>query len=231
MLALFFLLVAQSEEPGSTPRDLLTRTECPNNTLVSLDPNKLRAGDKILAVDEWLITKDQPLDEVLLLHCPGQEVRVTIEGRDGVREERMTLVGRLIFAPAIEKRPSSAIVIPPKGLTKPKPEWHWYGWQTGLSDLASTVLFFGSAEAQSGFVFVVSLLGYAIVPPIIHGAHGNGVRAAISLGMRVVAPLAIGFITAQAADDGLTGVAIGLFTMPVAMLIDDAAVAWEPHEE
>lgn len=230
MLALLFLLVAQSEEPGSTPRDLLTRTECPNNTAVSLASDKLRPGDKILAIDEWLITKDQPLDEVLALHCPGQEVRVTIEGRDGVREERMTLKTR-VFAPPIERRPATSLVLPPKVKPKPNPAWHWYGWQTGLADLASTALFFGSIDAESGPVLVVSLIGYAIVPAIIHGAHGNGVRAALSLGMRLVAPLAIGFIAGNAADEGLVGVGVGLFVMPVAMLIDDVAVAWEQDKE
>jgi hypothetical protein len=80
-----------------------------------------------------------------------------------------------------------------------RPSFVTYGLPIVVLDLAATATCIGAGtmmpvEKSPGMtprdrVMVGALLGYSVNGPIIHGLHGNGRRAALSLGVRVLGPL------------------------------------------
>jgi hypothetical protein len=133
-------------------------------------------------------------------------------------------------------------------LTEPtmarKPRTSWYGWQTLISDGAALALLVGAGGSKnnSGALLAASGLTYTFGGPIVHWAHGNGGRGAVSLGLRVGAPIGLGllgFAVGSALDSGRSenygGIVFGalgfVIGIPTAIAIDAAVIAREPVED
>jgi hypothetical protein len=123
------------------------------------------------------------------------------------------------------------------GAPTPNVETRWYGWQTLIADgcvmalSAADYALIGPEEA--GALSLVAALTYWGATPIIHIEHEQGRRSGISVGLRLVLPLA-GAISGLALAQNCTfyrcdGVAWGAATgMVSAMAIDAAFLAHEP---
>lgn len=114
----------------------------------------------------------------------------------------------------------------------------WYGYQTLAADGAATGLLVGAILTHknvSKTLFALSAATYLIASPVIHGANEEPGKALGALGLRVAAPVSLGFlgIIAGAASDshgnwgaplagGVIGFGLGIIT---AMAIDAAALA------
>lgn len=114
----------------------------------------------------------------------------------------------------------------------------WYGYQTLAADGAATGLLFGAIVTHrklSTTFFALSAATYLIASPVIHGANEEPGRALGALGLRVAAPVSLGFlglIVGAASDThgnwgvplagGMIGLGLGIIT---AMAIDAAALA------
>jgi hypothetical protein len=120
----------------------------------------------------------------------------------------------------------------------------WYGWQTLLADGASVGIAAAGAAAGSGAVALVGLGGYVAGAPIVHVAHGQGWRAALSLGGRLLLPIGVGAFAGAVTtpkpcdphgfgpclnqlDAPLTGALVG---MVLASGLDAFLNAYEPAE-
>jgi hypothetical protein len=150
------------------------------------------------------------------------------------------------WAPAVA--PSSASSVDPA----------WYGWQTLIADTADIGLVLvalkTSDSSSTGAAVALGAVGFIMPAPLIHFAHGQGVRAAISVGLRLGLPLLLGgagMITGEgscggssppasgsvdlsglqcigeAVQGGVIGAAVG---MGFAVLIDASALAWAPRD-
>jgi hypothetical protein len=121
-----------------------------------------------------------------------------------------------------------------------EPSGLWYGWQTLATDGGVLLLMVvvGSTELSNGggaAPWVVGLTAYALGGPIVHLAHGNPGRGALSLAMRLGMPLLFGYLGVQAEGcrsgsefcglgGALIGGSLGIIT---AITIDAAFVARE----
>jgi len=106
----------------------------------------------------------------------------------------------------------------------------WYGWQTYSADALAAVLILDSGHDESAGILGVGL--YAFGAPLIHWAHGDGGRAGVSLGARLVAPV-IGLVAAtenDGEDDDVLGgiIAAGVVAGFVALV--DGALASEEDD-
>ena len=150
------------------------------------------------------------------------------------------------FEPApLEGNPLDARPLPIAPLIAPNAKWQppegprWYGWQTLAIDAAAITLVFGALALQeddaSPLIGVLGAATYGIGAPVVHVVHRNYGRALGSLGMRVLAPIAIGLIGVQLEDCsgdelfcGAAGLVIGgLIGISGAMAVDSAALAYE----
>lgn len=125
------------------------------------------------------------------------------------------------------------------GEPTPNVATRWYGWQTLIADgcviglSAADYAWVGPEEA--GPLSLVAALAYWGATPIIHSEHEQAVRGGISVGLRLVLPLAGalgGLALAQNCGfyrcDGVGwGAAAGMVS---AMAIDAAFLAHEPVE-
>lgn len=111
----------------------------------------------------------------------------------------------------------------------------WYGWQTLMLDALWMVGIPASLKDQNGTgLFLVSGVDYLLGAPIVHWAHGHGVKGAGSLFMRIT-PLVAGIAIAAGGsgngDEGLsnffTGLAVLYVGGVVAAAIDAAVLAHE----
>jgi hypothetical protein len=105
-------------------------------------------------------------------------------------------------------------------------------------DAAAITLVFGALALQeedaAPFIGVLGAATYGIGAPVVHAVHGNYGRALGSLGLRVIAPIAIGLIGMQledCSDDaflcGAAGLVIGgLVGVSGAIAVDAAALAY-----
>lgn len=86
-----------------------------------------------------------------------------------------------------------------QGAPPPEPERSWYGWQTMIpvgTAYAGAVALVALKETREGWPFA-ALLGVALLSgPTVHLAHGEGIRAAGSLGLNLGLPLAGGLLGA-----------------------------------
>jgi hypothetical protein len=99
----------------------------------------------------------------------------------------------------------------------------WYGWQVLLVDAASVGLVAWGIERERTDLIVGGSLGFVAVPPAIHLLHGQPLREVRdSLGVRVGAPLTMGYVALRVAESacadgdtrcgaawGLSGLAMG----------------------
>jgi hypothetical protein len=118
----------------------------------------------------------------------------------------------------------------------------WYGWQTLIADgLTSCIFVVAAAQERSRDqdpYLVVGALGWFLAPPIIHFAHGNVAEGFGSLGLRVAPVLFILMAVAQcyqtsSGDEGgcTALLALGVLSIPAAVIIDAAVFAYDEHEE
>jgi len=111
--------------------------------------------------------------------------------------------------------------------TETEPDRRWYGYATLLVDAAAITV---SVWTDNGWIW---LGGYLIGPPIVHVVNGNGVGAAGSFALRLLAPLlggviALPFAVDAPGYDGVVGhLAIGVVLGTLTAIIADAAgLAW-----
>jgi hypothetical protein len=94
----------------------------------------------------------------------------------------------------------------------PAPQRVWYGWQTLAVDGAALgtmgVAFAVKDQNAAAGLAYMSLGTYALGPPAVNIAHGNGFGALRSLGVRVLAPPAGALVVG--AFGGAAGFAVGL---------------------
>jgi hypothetical protein len=113
-------------------------------------------------------------------------------------------------------------------------ETKWYGWQTLTSDgttLAATGITALAFKAEGYAPAIVFLAGYLVPSPIIHAAHGNGIAALGSVGLRVGMP-GLGILAGAAIGSGLLeqfawAVVLGGIGAAGAIAIDAAVLGYE----
>jgi hypothetical protein len=150
-------------------------------------------------------------------------------------------VGDVILAPAVVEPPEPESWRPGlRSSWKPRREpatSRWYGEPILIGDgTAYTCLLLAAAfdmkETYQAFV-PPALLGYALVGPITHLAHGNWGRTGLSLLTRGVLPIVGLVIGAQGCQSGSGDcfeglVALGAVGMVAASALDIAVIAREP---
>lgn len=109
-----------------------------------------------------------------------------------------------------------------------RPRRRWYGWQTLIVDGGATLALLALAarsDTNGDDAWLTGIaVAYSVAPPIIHLAHGHPGKALLSLGIRVVGPLAI----ASGVSNHNPGIGVfGLLAIPAAISIDAAAIARE----
>lgn len=117
----------------------------------------------------------------------------------------------------------------------------WYGSQTLASDAIATGMLLTAASSESGGLATLSLVTYLLVPPVIHGAHGQAGMSFASFGIRLSFPLLGMTVGSASADCGgedkemfcglseaMLGFGVGALS---AMVIDGAFLAWESPPE
>jgi hypothetical protein len=131
-------------------------------------------------------------------------------------------------------------------------ERQWYGWQTLLIDgvsLGSMPLEVGSSSFAStptaSYLFVGSMSGYLLGPPLVHALHGSWARAATDLALRAGA-VALGGLVGSAMPELApscdpvrascltvnTNGGVVVFALAGAMIastIDASFLGWEAH--
>ncbi len=137
-----------------------------------------------------------------------------------------TLMAASAFAPTSAPQPFRQKV--------PAPATRWYGAPALILDGATMGLLLGGLAARQAAVVPVSMLVYLASAPINHVAHGHGVQALRSLGLRAAPLLAAGLIIARtegheesSSDAVVVADALVLVGVPVIMLIDDLVIARE----
>jgi hypothetical protein len=150
---------------------------------------------------------------------------------------------------------AAAIVAVPAHADEPAPETRWYGYQTFLSDAASTALFMLGPQGtilcctDRPGLMVLGAAGYLLGAPLVHLiGHDQPGTALKSLGLRVALPIGgaiAGALIGGIADSGTThsqdwdgppgwfiGGAVGfVLGIPLAMIIDWSVLSREPVEQ
>ena len=141
-----------------------------------------------------------------------------------------------------QSSPSADAALRPLGAA---PARTWYGNQTIVVDVASTLLMVGGLAGHVDAVFLIGLAGYAFGGPAIHAVHGRPEITLASFFVRFAVPAVTGLIGAGIGDatlrrqpsfnDGsflsppvagaLVGVPLG---MVGAMVLDSSLLAWTP---
>ncbi len=118
----------------------------------------------------------------------------------------------------------------------------WYGYQTLAVDCAAATLLVAGIAGPRPVrkVFLpLSLVTYLVASPVVHTAHQRGDVGVGALGLRIVAPVALGvvglLVGASGRDSswgaplvgGFIGVTLGVIT---AVVIDAAALARETQK-
>lgn len=110
----------------------------------------------------------------------------------------------------------------------------WYGWQTLVVDGAGLLVGALAASNESSGIGALASLNYAFGAPIVHAAHGEGIRSLASIGLRTALPGAVGLLgyalsdgNGSSADSAVyTGIVLGALG---AIAIDAGVVAYEEH--
>lgn len=137
----------------------------------------------------------------------------------------------------------------PVRLTKPEVETvapesesdsRWYGWQNLILDGSLAFLMIGGAVLESEEAAGVGALGYLIGGPIVHWSHGNIAEGFGSLGLRVAAAgvLLVGTalcvsnaLSGNSSDGGCVVAMVGVASVPAAIAIDAAVLAYDAAPE
>lgn len=117
----------------------------------------------------------------------------------------------------------------------------WYGWQTLGTDVAAYATVGVGAATENPYVAAGGVGLWLLGPPAIHLSHGEKERAALSLGGRVVLPLASGWIADllvkdsgcccdHTCKDGFEAV-LGGFCGVLAASVLDAVIAWDSDDD
>jgi hypothetical protein len=128
----------------------------------------------------------------------------------------------------------SLVYAAPATAQKPgNPVEKWYGWQILVTDLAAFGFFLLSdyseeqAPSAEDYLKGAGVVSIALGGPAVHVAHGRSREAMFSLGLRVVAPIAVGVVVYELADDGRHGTgkisaagAAFLVTLAVGAVVD-----------
>ena len=147
--------------------------------------------------------------------------------------------------PVSPPAPRAIALAPPAAApSEPPSTSSWYGWQIVLLDAGAVVVVAASDSSGRGTSTALVLGGvgiYALGGPVTHVLHGQKLRGAASLGLRVGAPLLGGLLGAGAGGGpcvdtdaknscaaagvyGALGAAVGALT---AMVIDDGVLAYD----
>lgn len=136
-------------------------------------------------------------------------------------------------------RPANAqatVVLPPP---TEQTTTEWYGWQTILSDTATSLttaaLFANTGSNAIPVSALNGTLGYGLGPPLIHLFHRRPLIALADLALRIAAlaiGTALGGALSKCVPDGdwscvgpsAVGAGIGMLT---AAVVDGAALSWE----
>jgi hypothetical protein len=113
-----------------------------------------------------------------------------------------------------------------------RPKKVWYGWQTLVVDGAGLLVGALAASNDSGGMAGVASLNYAVGAPIVHAAHGEGIRALASIGLRTALPGAVGLLAYAVSDNSSDESAIygGIVLGAIgAMALDAGVLAYEEH--
>jgi hypothetical protein len=172
--------------------------------------------------------------------------KASASGRTEVVDDAAQPIVAISPSPSTDgPHPSHSIASPVAAAVPSSSPRSWYGWQTLLSD--ALVFGVGAGLATDWFARPVTdaeLLGvaaaFALIPPIIHLAHGRPAAALADFGVRVAAPvalagagMAIDLATSGPCDDGdlcLRGLggllAGGVAGLVLAVTLDAAGFAW-----
>jgi len=131
--------------------------------------------------------------------------------------------------------PTPAVVAPPHSrppAAREEPERRWYGWQILIPDGVSGALLAVAIANEKTIptTLPLSLAGYGLGGPIVHGAHGRWGAAGVSLLLRGALPLGgimVGMsgCTPYREACGETAALLGVTAMAVASIIDAAALS------
>ena len=135
------------------------------------------------------------------------------------RATLLTTLATVLAGPAFAQAPAAGrkdVVVAPEGPTR----LAWYGYGTLACD-ATAILLGAGAE----LVFL-GTAGYLLCTPVVHAAHGNAGRSALSLGVRAATATVLYPLTddAQRGDLANLGVLGGLAAVS---LLDAGLLAWE----
>jgi hypothetical protein len=128
-------------------------------------------------------------------------------------------------------------------LAPPEPASRWYGWQTLASDALSVSTVFLGAGVGSAPLAASGVVGFALIPPILHETKGNIGEGFASFSMRVISVgLLVGGAWAcqernrrDSVDDGYAamcvfGTIVGIIGLPTAIIVDASELAYEDVE-
>ena len=154
----------------------------------------------------------------------------------------VTLATALVFGAASARADETAAATSPASIASapPKPE-RWYGYQTLIIDLVPLVAMpvgivttVQGAKGDNTPIAGVALVGlgttsYLFGAPIVHWAHGRVGIGFLSLGMRILAPVAglgLGAVGSQIATDSKNqdGIPVGAALGAIAAMVVDGAV-------
>jgi hypothetical protein len=85
------------------------------------------------------------------------------------------------------------------------PDWYrpnpWYGWQTLVVDAVSIPVSYEGNRSSHHAPAALGFVGYLVVSPVIHLAHGEWLNGLGSFGVRIALPVASGAIALELASD------------------------------
>lgn len=141
-----------------------------------------------------------------------------------------------LIAPAAPRARSYPLFPGASGQPLPRAERRWYGWQTLIGLSVTDAMILGGSFGKSSELIWAGAVGRALVPPIVHFAHGHELKGAASLLLNAGVPLAAGLAFGTALGEDplhdsnffLTGFYLGfVFSGPIAAAIDVAALSTE----
>jgi hypothetical protein len=93
-------------------------------------------------------------------------------------------------------QPPAPVPTPAEAPDEPKPvkkkKRYWYGWQIIIMDGSALLLFTSGAG-----LYLLAVPVYVLGGPLVHASHKQGIKGAISLGLRIGAPLIAGTVSAR----------------------------------
>lgn len=125
----------------------------------------------------------------------------------------------------------------PDGRRGDPPERRWYGGEVLATDAASLTLGAGGAAVPA--LWVPAIAGYMVGAPLVHLFEGHPGKCLGSFGLRLspLAILAVGLAAASSPEDEqflsdgqAAALVAAAVSIPIVMVVDAAAIAWEDTE-